>query len=363
MKPSCSNLYVIRRAAFRARMRIFSVVEMQNTRHAHGARAVALASPTYRHVVSAVSGLAMLAFACLATTPRTSHAQSPAAPVVATAPDATPQVQASPAPSVGVRRDDVQTFLLPSTQRDATYLIQVAVPAQTPPPRGWPVVYVLDGNAAFEHLFNAGEQGMQTRDVQAVVVGIGYEDTRRFNQSGRSYDYTPPSPGDHQPVGSPRDPTAKGRSLPGGGAAYFLSFIRQDLEPHIQRRFPVDEAKRTLFGHSYGGLFVLYAYLTAPTAFDYFVAASPSLWWNDRYIEQLAERFIANPPARAGDLTLWVGSNEIADAPVARTIVGLSARLDEGGLRSVHQRVFPGLGHGPMSAAALDAVLQAQVGR
>src|SRR5690606_6559257 len=49
---------------------------------------------------------------------------------------------------------------------------------------------------------------------------------------------------------------------------------------------PIDESRQTLYGHSYGGLFVLHALRTQPGAFQRYVAASPSLWWNAPFVTQ-----------------------------------------------------------------------------
>jgi pimeloyl-ACP methyl ester carboxylesterase len=43
-----------------------------------------------------------------------------------------------------------------------------------------------------------------------------------------------------------------------------------------------------LFGHSLGGLAVLYAAFTRPALVRHYIAASPSIWWADRAIRQVA---------------------------------------------------------------------------
>jgi predicted alpha/beta superfamily hydrolase len=53
-----------------------------------------------------------------------------------------------------------------------------------------------------------------------------------------------------------------------GGAAVFLDFIEKELVPHVEGRYPVTDF-RTLIGHSYGGLFTIYALSERPTLFNY----------------------------------------------------------------------------------------------
>lgn len=54
--------------------------------------------------------------------------------------------------------------------------------------------------------------------------------------------------------------------------------------------FPNVTGPKVLFGHSYGGLFTLNALFTRPGLFDTFVAASPSIWFNDRSIAREQEK-------------------------------------------------------------------------
>ncbi|MFX4279862.1 alpha/beta hydrolase [Aliarcobacter butzleri] len=69
-----------------------------------------------------------------------------------------------------------------------------------------------------------------------------------------------------------------------GGADKFYSFIQKQLKLVIEENYPINTKKQTLFGHSYGGLFTLYAFLNHNEDFQNFIAASPSIWWNDFFI-------------------------------------------------------------------------------
>lgn len=82
--------------------------------------------------------------------------------------------------------------------------------------------------------------------------------------------------------------------IPGyGGAEEFLDFIEQKVRPAVQVRFPQATLEReALYGHSYGGLFSLYALLTRPRSFACYIASSPSIWWNERIILEYARRFL-----------------------------------------------------------------------
>ena len=111
-----------------------------------------------------------------------------------------------------------------------------------------------------------------------MVVGIE-------NKENRTRDLTPSaSTADRQ---GRLDPAA---SLQGGGAGRFLDFITGELRQSVEAQLPdgMRILRRTLIGHSFGGLFTVNAVLTQPHAFDDFIAADPSFWWDQRRLIQKA---------------------------------------------------------------------------
>lgn len=176
--------------------------------------------------------------------------------------------------------------VLPGTQRLAVrspygrrYELFIAGPTGQPAsPAGYPVLYLLDGNAVFG---TAAEiVGLRSRRpeasgiIPAVVVAIGYPVEAPFDLDRRAYDYTPPADVTRLP------PRPDGSAWPAvGGADEFLDFIVGTVRPAIQGMFPIDMRRQALFGHSLGGLFTLHALFTQTQAFSHYIAASPSIWW------------------------------------------------------------------------------------
>ena len=190
---------------------------------------------------------------------------------------------------------------LPGTERHVLharssgreYHVMICRPAGSPPSAaGYPILYVLDANAVFGTV--AETVGLRSRRPQvtdivpAVVVGIGYATDEPLDPVRRSYDYTPPAallrlpP---RPDGTPWPRT--------GGADEFLDFIAQDLKPAIERGFPIDQSRQALFGHSFGGLFALHALFTRSQMFQSYIAASPSIWWNECFVLEEERAFAA----------------------------------------------------------------------
>lgn len=166
------------------------------------------------------------------------------------------------------------------------YRIQIATSGKAPP-GGYPVVYVLDGDAMFPVLallaqawqYRAAETGAQP----LAVVGIGYPGGALLDLQARAEDLTPPSDNYAH--------TGDRLSRRFGGAARFHRFIEEELKPEIARTLPVNAQEQAILGHSYGGLFALHALLNHPGAYRYHLISSPSIWWNGRRILQDEKAF------------------------------------------------------------------------
>lgn len=117
-----------------------------------------------------------------------------------------------------------------------------------------------------------------------MLVLIGYPTDLRFDTARRAYDYTPPN-ADGEPI---PDPLTTGRQ--NGGAPELLQFIETQLRPRIAQLAPTDSGQQTLWGHSYGGLFVLYTLFERPELFSHYIAADPSLWWHNGLMLHYAAR-------------------------------------------------------------------------
>ncbi|OZI74881.1 alpha/beta hydrolase [Bordetella genomosp. 12] len=241
----------------------------------------------------------------------------------------------------------VQQQVMPRPDGLTTARIYLWVPPGPAPADGWPVIYMLDGTAVFQALTRA--EGL---DPKAVVVGIGYDTPGRVNGDARGWDYTPRLPG----AGPDGTPDPRGPNRRNGGAAAWLDFIETQVKPWVQSQAPIDTRRQTLYGHSYGGLFVLETMLTHPQSFQRYVAASPSLWWNAPYMQ---DRLAAWQPPGKVDLRLMVGGEE-----------KLAGRATKGDSRDIAQLLkgkpgltvswgeFPGLGHGPMLPASAIAAIK-----
>lgn len=208
---------------------------------------------------------------------------------------------------------------IPAKQREIrsehtkrSYRVFVHVPSTPAPEEGFPVLYLLDGNVTYPLatllLENMSERAASHGITPGIIVGIGYPVDTEIDPVGRTEDYTPPAPD----LAATGDPSRH----PQGGADRFLDFIEKELKPALAKDFRIDPARQTLFGHSYGGLLTLHALFTRPQSFQNYFAASPSIWWNQRYILSEKAAFLENKEAVSSvRVKFTVGSLEQSASP------------------------------------------------
>ena len=258
-----------------------------------------------------------------------------------------PPAAQPPGEAVAVSAARVQHFVLdgPNGHR---YRIQVAA-LGTPPAAGYPVLYLLDGNAAMAALTAAHAAPPLRAGV--LLVAVGYDTDAYFDTDARSLDYTPPLP-DGRPAFDPRVPGRRG-----GGAEAFLDFLQQRLQPRIARAWPVDAHRQGIWGHSYGALLALHALYTRPGLFRFYAAASPALWWHAPLMADEASRFVANHRAIDACVLLMAGSGE-RGPKAAEPAPALARQLRAVPGLQVTWRSFPGLRHGQVFSASLGPAIR-----
>ncbi|CAI1026354.1 alpha/beta hydrolase [Serratia grimesii] len=234
------------------------------------------------------------------------------------------------------------------------YRIRIAQPRLAPSPVGYPVIYFLDGNAVLMELNTNLLARLAAQKQPPVLVLLSYDNDLRIDANGRSYDYTPA-------------PLQTGGMRANGGADAFLKLIESQIKPAVAAKVAIDPQRQTLWGHSYGGLFVLHTLLTQPASFQYYVAVEPSLWWGKGFILQEAQRVIDRHPALSAHLWLWTGGGEkmrsappnIKQPPLpADAAQQLAERLNTLNGLDVDFREWPGLDHGAMFSAAIAPALE-----
>ncbi|MBK4992806.1 alpha/beta hydrolase [Pseudomonas sp. S37] len=277
------------------------------------------------------------------------------APVAQAQPDHEQKMDAS----LLVRQDLAYRFSqvdLDSADGRRHYRLWIGKPNRPAPASGYPVLWMLDGNAALGAL-DSQQLGTLAAGQAPLLVAVGYQTEQRIERAGRTYDYTPALPGQAEQL----DPLT---GQPSGGVDAFLDLLTGRMRTLVAGVAPIDLQRQTLWGHSYGGLAVLHALFTRPGAFSDYAAASPSLWWHDGAIVGEAQGLEQRLGSSRPRLLLMRGSEEPAnprtqvqgdvERPARELVAGL-ARVP--GLQVRFER-FAGLGHGPMLPASLKQVIE-----
>jgi len=154
------------------------------------------------------------------------------------------------------------------------------------------VIYITDGEWAmdpfsFVYKWAQGENFVPP----AIIVSVPNRYINSANQRDR----------DFLPVHVPQPAIS-------GGAGNFLSFFKDELIPYIDKTYP-SNGTSSLYGHSYGGLFVLYALLSEPQLFESYYATDPPFRFNDDYLIKMAAQKLENLPP---DKILWLAGNELS---------------------------------------------------
>ncbi len=163
-----------------------------------------------------------------------------------------------------------------------------------------------------------------------------------------------------------------------GGADQFLKFIENRVKPAAEKLAPLNKSGQTLWGHSYGGLFVLYVLSSSPDSFQSYASADPSLWWNGGAMFAASAAFASSGHEFTGASLLMMKSGqesrarqfdeEKREAYEARVRAVSSVPADAAKTAayrfaslkgiSVQYREYPQLSHGPLVPVSFYAALR-----
>ena len=270
-----------------------------------------------------------------------------------------------------------RAFDITSARNGRDYRIFVDVPETPPPPEGFPVIVVLDGNLHFALTASLQRSLVLAGEVRpAVVVGIGYPtDDLLAALTLRFQDLSLPPRADWL--------ANLGWSAPGmtlettGGLDGFLEVLEHEIRPAVARLAPTDPDDHALFGHSLAGHAALHALFRGPGAWRSVVASSPSIWWADDAV-LAGEHTLSDADLAGRRVLLCVGALEaepdraalahfgsraaaeaaLSQSRMVENVRALGARLAARRGAEVSTVVFEGEGHVTVIPAAVCRALQ-----
>lgn len=177
------------------------------------------------------------------------------------------------------------------------YELQVLLPSgYSASGKKYPVVYLMDSQWDFPLVKSIyGQQYYDGFIPELIVVGVTWGGVNPNPDSLRARDYTP---------------TNENRLPQSGGADQFLSFMKNELFPFIEKNYRAKSDNRVLMGCSLGGLITLYTLFTQPELFTGYAAASPAISWDREVILKYEADFSKKKLNKAVRLYMTVGDVE-----------------------------------------------------
>lgn len=181
-----------------------------------------------------------------------------------------------------------ETFTIDSRILGERRTINVFVPLGSTGPL--PVLYMPDGGMTedFPHVVGSVDVSIKNAIIRPVMV-VGVQNTERRRDL----------------VGLTAVAEEQKIAPHAGGADKFRAFLRDELKPLIAKRYATT-GESALIGESLAGLFVVETFLTEPALFDHYIAASPSVWWNEQTVVRGAAAALGT--WTAGPKTLYVAT-------------------------------------------------------
>ena len=217
------------------------------------------------------------------------------------------------------------------------------------------VVFMVDANAQFPILLNSyakiyangakqNAKAVPKLSKTVLIVGIGYDSPLAYDTKRRTRDLTPAASGEEY--------------ANGGGAAEFYDFVKDELFPLVDKKYSTAKSDKIYFGHSFGGLFGIYALLRDDGIFDEFFIASPSLWWGEsQLIRDALDEGKLRSNLKAKFIMLVAGSREMRKGKTDKAGILKAADLAEilkaRGF-SCEFRLYEGASHGEVIPLALQ---------
>lgn len=213
-------------------------------------------------------------------------------------------VASAAAPLVIGESFNIESKVLAETRHINVYMSRgYGLPADAP----LPVLYMPDGGLREDFLHIAGllQVSVDNGTMRPFML-VGIENTQR-----------------RRDMTGPTDNAEDKKIAPVvGGSAQFRRFIKEELMPEVKQRYRTT-GETALVGESLAGLFVVETFLREPQLFDHYVAADPSLWWNDSKLLAEAQQLLDRRPSRPQ--TLYFASS--GNAGIVKGAEQLSALL------------------------------------
>jgi len=206
------------------------------------------------------------------------------------------------------RKDQFE--ILSKSVEGEIYPIEVVLPDEYDSTKRYPILYFTDwwfstqsGPQLYNRMRYAGEMD------PIIIVGIGTKGDMDDWRQERLRDFTPTN----LPEYDMPDPDENGSRGISGGAGNFLDFIKDELIPLVETKYPSDTLDRGFFGYSLGGLFGAYVLATEPKLFQKYILGSPTLRYDEFVMIERLKETPADLYSSVASIFISIGEEEPGD--------------------------------------------------
>lgn len=190
-----------------------------------------------------------------------------------------------------------------STHTGDEYEIFLRKPEGFAADKSYHIIYVADGSIKLgTYLLGTDKNWKADVPKSCVVVAIAHKGDWHTK---RSRDFIPSDAGGYSDKNF-------------GQAAKFYLFLKNELIPWVNKKFPKQKDK-SFIGHSFSGLFCLYTLFQPDKLFDKHFAISPSVWANYRELLKIEENFSKKNKVLNATVMLQAGGLEVFNKVLSST--------------------------------------------
>jgi predicted alpha/beta superfamily hydrolase len=188
-----------------------------------------------------------------------------------------------------------EAFTIHSSNTSDDYIIRLLKPGDFRATKKYLIVYSADGEIGLGHYLRGTDPGWKAEiPSNCIVVTIGHAGDWHKK---RMRDFIPSDAGGYND------------SL-FGHADNFTLFLKTELIPFINNKIP-NQQDRVLIGHSFSGLFCLYAALQNGNLFDQYFAISPSAWANHGELLKIEKQLAPDNNSANAHIHIYAGGLEL----------------------------------------------------
>ena len=230
------------------------------------------------------------------------------------------------------KSDTIDSTLLKQKRQIEIYLPSES--AKDPAAR-YETLYVLDGDWN-THLVVQIVEFMRQVGVAPPLIVVSVPNF--FDEKGvnsRDHDLTP---------------TVSPDQARSGGAADFLGFLKSELLPYVDAHHPTNRV-HLIHGHSYGGLFLVYALLHEPGLFDGYIVLDPALGFDNHALDAALGEQLPGTPTKGK--TIYIAGRE-GPAFEGMGIVSAKSIFETRAPRDLHWKIaaYPAESHDSLKLKA-----------